>query len=89
VVYDLVGGVVANGLNSAKRFQHADRIPVPRRAAALVRNHVLFATIHVQPILVAKLVLGAVREEPYRPVPISLSQVRRQGPPRLMGPAVS
>lgn len=135
LVFDLVGGVAANALNSAKRFQHADRITAPRRTASLVRNHVLFTAIHVQPIviavvfpgtgwwwgvlwyavtlglvvviprmplylrrpvalsavalvamvasvtphpdgfgwlptiLIAKLVLGAVREEPYRPTP--------------------
>lgn len=57
-VYDLVGGVVANGLNSAKRFQHARRIAVPRPTASFVRNHVLFAAVHVQPILVAILFPG-------------------------------
>lgn len=59
LAYDLIGGVVANGLNSAKRFQHADRIPVPRPTASLVRNHVLFAAVHVQPVIVAVLFPGA------------------------------
>lgn len=59
LVFDLVGGVVANGLNSAKRFQHAEQIAVPRPAAAFVRNHVLFAAVHVQPILAALLFPGA------------------------------
>ncbi|ADD40126.1 hypothetical protein [Stackebrandtia nassauensis] len=58
LVFDLVGGVVTNALNSAKRFQHAERVAVPRRAASLVRNHVLFAAIHVQPIVIAALFPG-------------------------------
>lgn len=58
LVFDLVGGVVTNALNSAKRFQHADRVAVPRRTASLVRNHVLFTAIHVQPILIAALFPG-------------------------------
>lgn len=134
LVLDLVGGIVAMALNSAKRFHHAQSLPVPRRSAALTRNAWLFTAVHVQPIvigvlfggpwwwgpawyalclaglfivtrvplylarpvamlllaltavlspmvehppgfawvpmvLVAKLVLGAVREEPYRPTP--------------------
>ena len=59
LVYDLVGGVVANGLNSTKRFQHADHIAVPRPTASFVRNHVLFAATHAQPILAAVLFPGA------------------------------
>lgn len=58
VVFDLVGGVVANGLNSAKRFQHAEAIPTPRFGATLVRNHVLFTALHVQAIVVALLFPG-------------------------------
>lgn len=58
LIFDLVGGVVTNALNSAKRFQHAERIAVPRRSASLVRNHVLFTAVHVQPILIAVLFPG-------------------------------
>lgn len=59
LVYDLVGGVVTNGLNSAKRFQHADRIAVTRRSASFVRNHTLFTAAHVQPVVIAAVFPGA------------------------------
>ncbi|MBF6331733.1 hypothetical protein [Nocardia transvalensis] len=55
---DLVGGVVANALNSAKRFQNADHIAVRRPTAALVRNHPLFTAVHIHPIVIALLFPG-------------------------------
>lgn len=58
LVYDLVGGVVAMGLNSAKRFHHATHLPVPRRSAALTRNEVLFSAVHVQPVVIAAVFPG-------------------------------
>lgn len=59
LVFDLAGGVVAMSLNSAKRFHHAPRLAVPRRAAALTRNSALFTTLHVQPVLIALVFPGA------------------------------
>lgn len=59
LVFDLVGGVVAMSLNSAKRFHHAETIPVSRPSATLMRNEVLFAGIHVQPVVIAALFPGA------------------------------
>lgn len=59
LVFDLVGGVVAMGLNSAKRFHHAETIPVPRPSATLMRREVLFAGVHVQPVVIAVLFPGA------------------------------
>lgn len=52
LTFDLVGGVVALGLNSAKRFHHASSIPAPRPSAALTRNALLFTGIHLQPVVV-------------------------------------
>jgi hypothetical protein len=53
---DLVGGAVGNAVNSIKHMVHAgDAGP----AASLVRNHVLFTAIHVQPIIIAAAFPGA------------------------------
>jgi hypothetical protein len=49
---DLGGGVVANGLNSCKRFYHT---PAHEGEGAFVRaakNHCLFTAFHVHPIIV-------------------------------------
>lgn len=59
LLLDLAGGVVANGLNSAKRDHFAPDEDRPRRfSERLVRWPVLFAALHVQPILVAILFPG-------------------------------
>lgn len=58
LVFDLVGGVVAMALNSAKRFQHAAHLGVPRRAAAVIRNKTLFTALHIQPIVIGLLFDG-------------------------------
>jgi hypothetical protein len=57
LVFDLAGGVVANGLNAAKRFYHG---PLPLRPTAinrLLHNEIGFAAVHVQPIVIG-LVFG-------------------------------
>lgn len=59
LVFDLVGGVVAMSLNSAKRFHHAPRLPVERRTATLTRNAWLFTALHVQPIAIGLLFPGS------------------------------
>lgn len=55
IAFDLLGGVVANGLNSAKRahFGPAADAPAPGPLARLTRRPVLFAAVHVQPIIVS------------------------------------
>ena len=56
---DLLGGVVANGLGSAKRAHHAS-IPKPKEfGGRLVRRPILFAVLHVQPIVAGLLFPGA------------------------------
>lgn len=52
LVFDLVGGVVAMSLSSAKRFHHAPRLAVERRSAVLTRNAWLFTALHVQPVVI-------------------------------------
>lgn len=58
VALDLLGGVVANGLNAAKRDHHG---PVPQPLTIgirLVRRPVLFAAVHLQPVAVGLLLPG-------------------------------
>ncbi|WP_139140920.1 hypothetical protein [Streptomyces oceani] len=58
LVWDLAGGVVANSLDSAKRFYHRP-LPAPSGALARCLHHpVGFAAAHVQPILVGLLFGG-------------------------------
>ncbi len=58
LVFDLVGGVVAMSLNSAKRFHHAPQLAVERPSAALTRNAWLFTALHVQPVVIGLLFPG-------------------------------
>ncbi|WP_043502423.1 hypothetical protein [Georgenia sp. SUBG003] len=60
IAFDLLGGVVANGLNPAKRDHHAPR-PHPDASfvGRLARRPTLFAAAHVQPIVVGLLFPGA------------------------------
>ena len=50
---DLVGGVVANGLDAAKRFYHADPPARPGRLARLALDPAAFAAGHVHPFVLA------------------------------------
>jgi hypothetical protein len=60
LAFDLCGGVVANGLNSAKRYHFApDPAPEASWLGRLVRRPVLFVSVHVQPLAVAVLFPGA------------------------------
>lgn len=56
VCFDVIGGVVANGLNSAKR-DHFRHVPSTGRttAAKLVRRPVAFTSAHMHPIVVGLL----------------------------------
>lgn len=59
VAFDLAGGVVANGLNSAKRDHFARESTLGATLfGRLVRRPILFAAVHVQPILVGLLFSG-------------------------------
>lgn len=53
LAFDVVGGVVANALNSCKRFYHtparAEELPVAR----WLKNHLFFSSFHVHTLLVA------------------------------------
>ena len=60
LAFDLCGGVVANGLNSAKRDHFAPTSALEARWwGRLVRRPAVFASVHIQPIAVAVLFPGA------------------------------
>lgn len=60
LAFDLCGGVIANGLNSAKRDHFAAHSALEATWwGRLVRRPVPFASVHVQPIAVALLFPGA------------------------------
>ena len=49
---DVLGGVVANSLNSCKRFYHSAIQPGETGLIALSKNHFLFTLLHVHPLLI-------------------------------------
>jgi hypothetical protein len=49
---DVLGGVVANALNSCKRFYHSPLQPEETGFTALSKNHVAFSLFHVHPLIV-------------------------------------
>ncbi len=59
LAFDLIGGVVANGLNSAKRDHFAADAAAASWLGRLVRRPILFAIVHVQPIVIGLLFPGA------------------------------
>lgn len=53
VAFDVAGGVVANTLNSCKRFFHAPPTDEEPRYVGIFRNELFFAALHVHPIVIA------------------------------------
>jgi hypothetical protein len=56
---DVFGGVVANALNSCKRFYHAPLQPEETGLTRLAKNHLLFTALHIHPLLVGFLFGGS------------------------------
>lgn len=54
---DVLGGVVANSLNSCKRFYHSPIQLEETGFTALAKNHFVFTLLHIHPILI-RLVFG-------------------------------
>ena len=50
---DVLGGVVANSLNSCKRFYHAPLQPEETGSTAFAKNHLGFTALHVHPLIAA------------------------------------
>jgi hypothetical protein len=62
LVFDLAGGVVANGLNSAKRDHHAPRGQENDHGAnRVLRKPVLFTALHIHPVVVGMVFPGGSR----------------------------
>jgi hypothetical protein len=53
IAFDVVGGIVANSLNSCKRFYHTAPRPGEPRYTAFFKNHLFFSALHVYPLLIA------------------------------------
>lgn len=53
IAMDVLGGLVANSLNSCKRFYHTPTKPEEPWYTPWLKNHLLFAILHVYPILVS------------------------------------
>ncbi len=56
VALDVLGGVVANALSSAKRDHHGPPADPSSRSGRISRSPALFTALHVQPIIVAVVV---------------------------------
>jgi hypothetical protein len=59
---DILGGVVANSLNTCKRFYHTPIRPDETGSTAFAKNHIAFTALHVYP-LIAGLFFGQVSWE--------------------------
>jgi len=52
---DVLGGVVANSLNSCKRFYHSPIQPEETGFTALAKNHFIFTALHIHPVIIGLL----------------------------------
>lgn len=59
-VFDVVGGVVANMLNSCKRLYHSPAQPDESRFIKIVKNPLAFTIIHIHPIIAAWAFYGEI-----------------------------
>lgn len=53
LAFDVIGGVVANSLNSCKRFYHTAAKPDEPQFMAFFKNHLAFSFFHIHPLVVA------------------------------------
>ncbi|GAA3150604.1 hypothetical protein GCM10010449_81170 [Streptomyces rectiviolaceus] len=58
LVHDLAGGVVANGLDTAKRFYHSPLTFTDSVFARFIHHPVGFTALHFQPVLIALVIPG-------------------------------
>ena len=56
---DVLGGVVANSLNSCKRFYHSPIQPEEIGFTALAKNHFIFTALHIHPLIIG-LIFGNI-----------------------------
>ncbi|WP_019505304.1 hypothetical protein [Pleurocapsa sp. PCC 7319] len=53
IAYDVVGGAVANSLNSCKRFYHSSLQKFEPNYVNIAKNHLFFSLIHIHPLIVS------------------------------------
>ncbi|MCX6064824.1 MAG: hypothetical protein NT121_03595 [Chloroflexi bacterium] len=53
LAFDVIGGIVANSLNSCKRFYHTAVKPDEPQYTAFFKNHFAFSALHVHTLLIA------------------------------------
>jgi len=55
LAFDVIGGVVANSLNSCKRFYHTATKSDEPQYTAFFKNHLAFSALHIHTLLIAVL----------------------------------
>ncbi|MBL8080715.1 MAG: hypothetical protein JNM55_22275 [Anaerolineales bacterium] len=55
IALDVLGGVVANSLNSCKRFYHSPLQSEETGFTAFAKNHFMFTALHIHPVLIGLL----------------------------------
>lgn len=58
--FDIIGGAVANMLNSCKRYYHSQRQPGEGIGARITKNVTIFTFIHIHPVIAASVFDGSV-----------------------------
>ena len=53
ITFDVIGGAVANSLNSCKRFYHSPLQTFEPDYVKFAKNHLLFSLIHIHPLIVS------------------------------------
>ncbi len=53
MAFDVAGGVVANSLNSCKRFYHTPPLPAEPSSTRFFKNHLFFTALHIYPLIIA------------------------------------
>lgn len=53
IIYDVVGGAVANSLNSCKRFYHSPVRAIEPIYVTFAKNHLFFSIIHVHCLVIS------------------------------------
>ena len=59
IAFDVIGGAVANSLNSCKRFYHSPLQTFESNYVKLAKNHLFFSIIHIHPLVVSLLFLSS------------------------------
>lgn len=55
IAFDVIGGAVANALNSCKRFYHSPLQTFEPSYIKFAKNHLFFSIIHIHPLIISLL----------------------------------